>query len=91
MTHEKMPEALRLAEHLKNFRSFPDDIAAAAELERQHAEIERLRAEVDGLVGLLRESLATHEAWSDLAPAFSLCADIRKAINSALQSNKVQI
>lgn len=43
MTHEKMPESLRLAEHLKNFRSFPDDIAAAAELERQHAEIERLR------------------------------------------------
>ena len=28
------PEALRLAEHLENFRSFPDDQAAAAELRR---------------------------------------------------------
>ena len=31
------PEALRLAEHLERFRSFPDDQAAAAELRRLHA------------------------------------------------------
>ena len=30
------PEAIRLAEHLEAFRSFPDDIAAAAELRRLH-------------------------------------------------------
>ena len=34
---EKQPEALRLAEHLERFRSFPDDQAAAAELRRLHA------------------------------------------------------
>ena len=33
---EKQPEALRLAEHLERFRSFPDDQAAAAELRRLH-------------------------------------------------------
>ena len=31
------PEALRLAEHLERFRSFPDDQAAAAELRRLRA------------------------------------------------------
>lgn len=31
------PEAVRLAEHLERFRSFPDDQAAAAELRRLHA------------------------------------------------------
>ena len=31
------PEALRLAEHLERFRSFPDDQAAAAELRRLYA------------------------------------------------------
>ena len=30
------PEALRLAEHLERFRSFPDDQDAAAELRRLH-------------------------------------------------------
>lgn len=33
---DKQPEAIRLAEHLEAFRSFPDDIAAAAELRRLH-------------------------------------------------------
>ena len=31
---DKQPEAIRLAEHLEAFRSFPYDIAAAAELRR---------------------------------------------------------
>ena len=30
------PEAIRLAEHLEAFRSFPDDIAAATKLRRLH-------------------------------------------------------
>ena len=34
---DKQPEALRLAEHLEAFRSFPDDIAAAEELRRLYA------------------------------------------------------
>lgn len=37
----KQPEALRLAQHLEQFRSFPDDLAAAAELLRLHAESEQ--------------------------------------------------
>lgn len=32
----QQPTALRLAEHLEKFRSFPDDQAAAAELRRLH-------------------------------------------------------
>lgn len=56
MTHEKMPEALRLAEMIKRYnagvhsQAIAEDYAAAAcELRRQHAEIERLRAEVEEL------------------------------------------
>lgn len=41
---EAQPEALRLADHLESFRSFPDDLAAAAELRRQHTEIEQIKA-----------------------------------------------
>ena len=37
------PDALRLADHLERFRSFPDDLAAAAELRRLHTENEALR------------------------------------------------
>lgn len=76
MTHEKMPEALRLAEHLKNFRSFPDDIAAAAELERQHAEIERLR----NALKVARMSSGYH----------MMHPDTQAIIDAALQSTKEQ-
>ena len=34
---EKQPDAVRLAEHLEAFRSFPDDIAAAEELRRLYS------------------------------------------------------
>ena len=40
MTYKTQPEALRLADHLERFRSFPDDLAAAAELRRLHTENE---------------------------------------------------
>lgn len=97
MKHEKMPEALRLAEHLKNFRSFPDDIAAAAELERQHSEIERLRAEVDGL----RIAAERAHAWMERQArqqgkgchdTFDLMVlrEERDALEAALQSTKEQ-
>ena len=48
MTHTstEQPEALRLAEHLENFRSFPDDLASARELRRQHALIAELESKL---------------------------------------------
>lgn len=42
----QQPEALRLAEHLENFRSFPDDLASARELRRLHAENEALKQQI---------------------------------------------
>jgi hypothetical protein len=53
------PEALRLADALKErhgANSFEDD--AATELRRQHAEIERLKAERDEAVKAEREACA---------------------------------
>ena len=41
---DKQPDALALADHLEQFRSFPDDLAAAAELRRLHDENEALKA-----------------------------------------------
>ena len=43
-------------------------------------EILRLTAERDGLLALLKEARLTFEMWKDVAPAFSLCADIDSAI-----------
>lgn len=34
----------------------------------------------DKIVALLREARATLEMWKDVAPAFSLCADIDRAL-----------
>ena len=45
------PEALRLAEHLENFRSFPDDQAAAAELRRLHAINAELLEALKNIIG----------------------------------------
>lgn len=50
----QQPEALRLAEHLENFRSFNDDLAAAAELRRQHARIAELEAIVERREAIIR-------------------------------------
>ena len=52
------PEALRLAENLVNqWSGLPDNVGAAAkELRRQHAEIERLKAERDEAVKAEREA-----------------------------------
>ena len=43
------PKAIRLAEHLEAFRSFPDDIAAAEELRRQHELNQALLAELQNI------------------------------------------
>lgn len=53
---DKQPEALRLADHLERFRSFPDDLAAASELRRLHTENEAKDA-------LLRQALDTLAYW----------------------------
>ena len=50
----EQPLALVLADHLERFRSFPDDLAAAAELRRLHAENEAKDA-------LLRQALEALE------------------------------
>ena len=50
----KMMPTLELADHLERFRSFPDDLAAAAELRRLHTENEAKDA-------LLRQALEALE------------------------------
>ena len=60
MTYKTQPEALRLADHLERFRSFPDDLAAAAELRRLHTENEAKDA-------LLRQALEALEFFRDTA------------------------
>lgn len=39
---DKQPDALALADHLEQFRSFPDDLAAAAELVESDALREKM-------------------------------------------------
>ena len=58
---DKQPDALALADHLEQFRSFPDDLAAAAELRRLHAEARVMR----GLLRQCAEVLCTVEPKSD--------------------------
>lgn len=54
MTDKKtQPEALRLAQHLEQFRSFPDDQAAAAELRRQHELIVEMREAMEKAMPML--------------------------------------
>lgn len=56
---DKQPNALALADHLEQFRSFPDDLAAAAELRRLHAEL----VEADAL--RLQSALLGHKPQTD--------------------------
>lgn len=49
MTDMKQPEALRLAKTLEALGDYNFNTEAAAELRRQHAEIEALRAKLDEL------------------------------------------
>ena len=57
------PEALRLAEHLERFRSFPDDQAAAAELRRLHAVNQELLEALQKIAG------NTYDEWTNGAEA----------------------
>lgn len=53
---DKQPDALALADHLEQFRSFPDDLAAAAELRRLHAELVESDAMREKLSDILRRT-----------------------------------
>ena len=68
------PEALRLAEHLERFRSFPDDQAAAAELRRLHAVNQELLEALQKIAG------NTYDEWTNGADAARIArAAIAKA------------
>ena len=68
------PEALRLAEHLERFRSFPDDQAAAAELRRLHEVNQELLEALQKIAG------NTYDEWTNGAEAARIArAAIAKA------------
>ena len=67
-------EALRLAEHLERFRSFPDDQAAAAELRRLHEVNQELLEALDAALKLIElvvpiEGDVTRKARAAIAKA----------------------
>ena len=71
---EKQPEALRLAEHLERFRSFPDDQAAAAELRRLHEVNQELLEALEAALKLIElvmpiEGDVTRKARAAIAKA----------------------
>ena len=65
------PEALRLAEHLERFRSFPDDQDAAAELRRLHEVNQELLEALKVLVenGGIGPEQMFHDARAAIAKA----------------------
>ena len=68
------PEALRLAEHLERFRSFPDDQDAAAELRRLHEVNHELLEALQKIAG------NTYDEWTNGADAARIArAAIAKA------------
>ena len=74
---DKQPEALRLAEHLERFRSFPDD-QAAAELRRLHAVNQELLEALQKIAG------NTYDEWTNGAEAGRIArAAIAKATGEA--------
>ena len=79
MTYKTQPEALRLADHLEQFRSFPDDLAAAAELRRLHTENEAK----DDLLRQALEALevSTRFVYADMRPQ---CEDAIAALRERL-------
>jgi hypothetical protein len=68
--HTCTPLALRLADHLEQFRSFPSDLEAAAELRRLHTELEATNRNVEIIAdelakcnrayGVMRDALRQH-------------------------------
>ena len=68
------PEAIRLAEHLEKFRSFPDDQAAAAELRRLHEVNHELLEALRGMLALDEEHHQRGHCDDDV------CAEVRKAL-----------
>ena len=72
---DKQPDALALADRLEQFRAFPDDLAAAAELRRLHAELVEAAVLRKKMSDILRRTAAalkgepdelTLHSWHDL-------------------------
>lgn len=72
---DKQPDALALAAFLEQFRSFPDDLAAAAALRRLHAELVESDALREKMSDILRRTAnalkgepddLTLHSWHDL-------------------------
>ena len=72
------PEALRLAEHLERFSSFPDDQSAAAELRRLHEVNHELLEALQKIAG------NTYDEWTNGADAARIA---RAAIAKATGEN----
>lgn len=93
MTHEKMPEALRLAEMLLSGAAMVPEIdlpESAAELRRQHDEIERLRAElIKESARTAEEKLRADQMTKQHAMQAKMHAEAARKL-AALQSTKVQ-
>lgn len=71
MTDTKQPDALRLAKTLEALGDYNFNTEAAAELRRQYAEIESLRAERDNYKALCEEA----------KPFASRCVELRARLN----------
>ena len=83
MKQDKQPEALRLAEIVKRYnagvdsQAIAEDYAAAAcELERQHAEIERLLAIKGAVFGVLEGHNIPHVTRKVLEQAYYCGVDV---------------
>lgn len=72
MTDKKtQPEALRLAQHLEQFRSFPDDQAAAAELRRLHEANQELLGALQAVLNSCLDSQGLADAYKQARAAIA--------------------
>ena len=91
MTATQKPNALRLAQHLEQFRSFPDDLAAADELRRLHARVQELEAAQAQRVPLSVEAIAEiAERFEATDPTDSFWVEVCRAFEGASVSGITQ-
>lgn len=65
------PEAMRLADHLERFRSFPDDLAAAAELRRMHEANQELLEALKAVLNSCLDSQGLADAYKQARAAIA--------------------
>ena len=65
------PEAMRLADHLERFRSFPDDLAAAAELRRMHEANQELLGALQAVLNSCLDSRGLADAYKQARAAIA--------------------